>query len=67
LLNTTDRENLLKASHSAEFLVQELTSLTKAQDPLLADISIEVLSQAVAIKDRLNRLVTLTTSIEQSA
>lgn len=67
MLNTTDRENLLKASHSADFLVQELMSLAKAQDPLLADISIEILSQAVAIKDRLNRLVTLTTSIEQSA
>lgn len=66
MLNTNDRENLLKASHSADFLVQELMSLTKTENPLLADISIEILSQAVHIKDRLSRLAAVTISTEQS-
>ncbi|NCB39031.1 MAG: hypothetical protein EOM80_09695 [Erysipelotrichia bacterium] len=66
MLTKQEQENLLKASHSAGFLTQELMTLTKSTNPLLADIAIEILSQAVQIKERLNRLESATNSLEKS-
>lgn len=46
MLNSQDQENLLKSSHAASFLVQDLNALAKADNPLLAELAIELLQQA---------------------
>jgi len=42
MLNSQDQENLLKSSHAASFLVQDLNALAKADNPLLAELAIEL-------------------------
>lgn len=60
MLNTNDQENLVKTSQGANLLVQDLRELVKSTNPLLADIAIELLQQAVQIEQRLNRIESLT-------
>lgn len=60
MLPTQDRENLIKASQTADLLVQDLRELVKAADPLLADIALEILGAAVQVEQRLSRLESLT-------
>jgi hypothetical protein len=55
-----DQENLAKASHNVNFLVQDLSSLVNSTNPLLADIAIEILQQAVQIEKRLLRIEFIT-------
>lgn len=64
MLNVHDQEQLTKAAHSASFLVQELRELVDTANPLLADIAIEVLQQAVQLELRLSRLETLARTTE---
>ena len=49
MLNANDKENLVKSSQAANLLVQDLRDLVKAANPLLAEIAIEILQQAVQI------------------
>ncbi len=56
MLNATDKENLVKASQTANLLVKDLRDLVKADNPLLADIAIEILQQTVQIEQRLNQI-----------
>ena len=60
MLNSQDQENLLKSSHAASFLVQDLNALAKADNPLLAELAIELLQQASQLEQRLKRLESLT-------
>ena len=66
MLNANDKENLVKSSQTANLLVQDLRDLVKAADPLLAEIAIEILQQAVQIEQRLNRIDSITNPEEKA-
>jgi len=66
MLNANDKENLVKASQTANLLVQDLRDLVKAANPLLAEIAIEILQQAVQIEQRLNRIDSITSPEEKT-
>lgn len=65
MLNTKDQENLAKATHDVNFLVQDLSSLVESTNPLLADIAIEILQQAAQIEKRLLRIESITKNEEK--
>lgn len=66
MLNANDKENLLKSSQTANLLVQDLRDLVKSANPLLAEIVIEILQQAVQIEQRLNRIDSITSPEEKT-
>lgn len=66
MLNANDKENLVKSSQTANLLVQDLRDLVKAANPLLAEIAIEILQQAVQIEQRLNRIDSITNPEEKA-
>ena len=66
MLNANDKENLVKSSQTANLLVQDLRDLVKAANPLLAEIVIEILQQAVQIEQRLNRIDSITSPEEKT-
>ena len=65
MLNANDKENLVKSSQAANLLVQDFRDLAKAANPLLAEIAIEILQQAVQIEQRLNRIDSITNPEEK--
>jgi len=67
MLNASDQENVVKSSQTANLLVQDLLELVKATNPLLAEMAIEILEQAVQIERRLKRIESSTTSTENIA
>jgi len=66
MLNTNDKYNLVKSSQTTNLLVQDLRDLVKAANPLLAEIAIEILQQAVQIEQRLNRIDSITNPEEKT-
>ena len=54
--DSIDQENVVKTSQTANLLVQDLRGLLHSGNPLLADIALEILEQAVKVESRLNRL-----------
>jgi hypothetical protein len=66
MLNSNDREDLVKSSQTANLLVQDLRDLVKAANPLLAEIAIEILQQAVQIEQRLNRIDSIASPEEKT-
>ena len=54
--NTQDQENVVKACQTANLLVQDLRAMLHSDNPLLADIAMEILEQAVKVENRLKRL-----------
>lgn len=66
MLNANDKETLVKSSQTANLLVQDLRDLVKAANPLLAEIAIEILQQAVQIEQRLNRIDSITNPEEKT-
>ena len=66
MLNANDKETLVKSSQTANLLVQDLRDLVKAVNPLLAEIAIEILQQAVQIEQRLNRIDSMTSPEEKT-
>ena len=67
MLNANDKETLVKSSQTANLLVQDLRDLVKVANPLLAEIAIEILQQAVQIEQRLNRIDSITNPEEKTA
>ncbi len=67
MLNANDKETLVKSSQTANLLVQDLRDLVKAVNPLLAEIAIEILQQAVQVEQRLNRIDSITNPEEKTA
>ena len=59
MLNATDREKVVKASQTANLLVQDLRELVNSEDALLSDIALEVLRQATQVENRLKRIESL--------
>lgn len=66
MLNANDKENLVKSSQAANLLVQDLRDLVKAANPLLAEIAVDILQQAVQIEQRLNRIDSITSPEEKT-
>ena len=66
MLNANDKETLVKSSQTANLLVQDLRDLVKAANPLLAEIAMEILQQAVQIEQRLNRIDSITSPEEKT-
>ena len=66
MLNANDKETLVKSSQTANLLVQDLRDLVKVANPLLAEIAIEILQQAVQIEQRLNRIDSITSPEEKT-
>lgn len=62
----TIKKNLVKSSQTANLLVQDLRDLVKSANPLLAEIVIEILQQAVQIEQRLNRIDSITSPEEKT-
>lgn len=60
MLSKQDNELLEKANQGANLLVSDLREMVKASDPLLADISLELLTQAVQLENRLSRILSCT-------
>ena len=56
MLNAKDKENVVKAAQTANLLAGDLRALASADDPLLADVALDLLRQAVQIEDRLKRI-----------
>ena len=65
--NAHDRENVVKSSQAANLLVQDLRELAKASNPLLAEVALEVLQQAVQLEQRLKRIESATRPEEKPA
>lgn len=55
-MNATDKENIIKSAQTANLLMQDLRELLQSQDPLLADIALEIVEQTAKIEQRLKRL-----------
>jgi hypothetical protein len=62
MLNADDREKVVKATQTANLLVQDLRELVKVDDLLLADVVLEILQQGVQIENRLKRIESVTRS-----
>lgn len=56
IMNGQDREKLVKASQTAKQLVQDLSALLNSDNPLLADIIMDILEHAVQIELRIKRI-----------
>lgn len=56
LISEKDKENLTKTVHDAGFLVDDLRSLAIAGNPLLAELGADLLSEAVKLRQRLERI-----------
>lgn len=67
MLSANDSESLVKSSQTANLLVQDLREMVKSANPLLAEIAIEILQQAVQIEQRLNRIESITRPKEKAA
>lgn len=59
-MDAKDKENVIKSSQTANLLVQDVQDLVRSKDPLLAEIALEVLEQAVKVEQRLKRIESLT-------
>lgn len=62
MLNQKDAEILNKAAQCANLLGQDLKEMVSATNPLLGDIALDLLKEAVAIEQRLQRLMVVTKS-----
>jgi hypothetical protein len=67
VFSDNDKRNVEMTSQTANLLVQDLQGLVKSANPLLADIALEILQQAVQIEQRLNRIEIITRTGEDSA
>ncbi|MDP2027538.1 hypothetical protein [Sulfuriferula sp.] len=66
MLNANDQEKVIKSSQAANLLVQDLRDLVKSANPLLAEMALEILGQAVQIEQQLNRIESITRPEEKT-
>ena len=62
MFSDNDKRNVEMTSQAANLLVQNLQGLVKSNNPLLADIALEMLQQALQIEQRLQRVNVITRS-----
>ena len=65
MLNAQDKENVLKASQTANLLVQDLRCIVPSANLLLGELGMELLQQAVQLEQRLQRIASLTREDDQ--
>ena len=56
MANAIDHKNVAKAAQAANLLVQDLRGVMYSADPLLVEMSMEILKTAIEIERRLNRI-----------
>jgi len=59
MLNASDQEAVAKSAQTANLLVSDLRELVKSDDPLLADVALDLLQEAVKVENRLKRIESL--------
>jgi len=59
IMDVQDRDKLVKASQTAKQLVQDLSALLSSDNPLLADIAMDILEHAVQVELRIQRIESL--------
>lgn len=59
MVSDADIENLTKASHGSSLLVEDLKTLTGSSNPLLAELSVDMLKTAVELEQKLKRIALL--------
>ncbi len=59
MLTLNDQENLSKSIQNAQELAQNLQKLTASNNPLLADIALELVARSIPVGQRLLRLKSL--------
>ena len=62
MFSDNDKRNVEMTSQAASLLVQNIQWLVKSNNPLLAEIGLEILQQAVQIEQRLERVNVITRS-----
>jgi hypothetical protein len=62
MFSDNDKRNVEMTSQAASLLVQNIQGLVKSNNPLLAEIGLEILQQAVQIEQRLERVNVITRS-----
>ena len=67
MFSDNDKRNVEMTSQAASLLVQNIQGLVKSNNPLLAEIALEILQQAVLIEQRLQRVNVITRSESDSA
>ena len=67
MFSDNDKRNVEMTSQAANLLVQNIQGLVKSNNPLLAEIVLEILQQAVLIEQRLQRVNVITRSESDSA
>ena len=60
-MDTQDKENIIKSAQTTNLLIHDFRELVKSKDPLLADIALEVLEQAVKVENQLMRIESIST------
>ena len=59
MVSDADIENIMKASQGAALLVEDLGALTRSGNPLLAELSVDMLKTAVELEQKLKRIALL--------
>ena len=67
MFSDNDKRNVEMTHQAATLLVQSLQGLVKSSNPLMADIALEILQQAVQIEHRLQRIDVITSTGENRA
>ena len=62
MFSDNDKRNVEMTSQAANLLVQNIQGLVKSTNPLLAEIALEMLQEAVQIEQRLQRINVITHS-----
>jgi hypothetical protein len=60
MISEVDIEKLIKSSEGASLLVEDLGDLARSSNPLLAELSVDLLKSVVEIEQKLRRIVVLT-------
>lgn len=56
MVSETDIENIMKAFQGSSLLVEDLKALAQSSNPLLAELSVDLLKNAVEIEQKLKRI-----------
>ena len=67
MFSDNDKRNVEMTSQAANLLVQNIQGLVKSNNPLLAEITLEILQQAMQIEQRLQRINAIIQPEENSA
>ncbi len=61
MFSLQDKENITKSTQGADLLKQDLLAISQSDNPLLAELALELIEQVSALEKRLKRLQTIVT------